>query len=113
MKFPEKYRCKDPLGREHKAGDQYGAFFIKRLGCKDLFIIANSGNDWDHVSVSCRGSVPTWEDMCFVKSLFWDEDETVVQFHPRKSEYVNFANNCLHLWKFNDGDFPTPPSWMV
>lgn len=68
--------------------------------------------DWEHVSVSMRNRCPTWEEMCHLKALFWSEDETVVQFHPPKADYVNFARHCLHLWKYR-GEIPRPPSWMV
>lgn len=40
------------------------------------------------------------------------EEETVVQFHPPESEYVNNHLYCLHLWK---PPYPVilPPSIMV
>lgn len=27
------------------------------------------------------------------------EEEEAYQIHPKKSEYVNVQENCLHLWK--------------
>jgi hypothetical protein len=51
--------------------------------------------------------------MCFVKNLFWDPDECVVQFHPPESEYINNHPNVLHLWRNNRIRFPMPPSIMV
>ena len=33
-----------------------------------------------------------------------DEEEKVVQIHPKKSEYVNMTE-ALHLWRPIDGDF--------
>ena len=50
--------------------------------------------------------------MCFVKDLFWDETETVIQFHPPRSEYVNNHNFCLHLWRHKEGH-RLPPSILV
>jgi hypothetical protein len=50
--------------------------------------------------------------MCFVKSLFWDDEETVIQFHPAVSAYVNNHSHCLHLWK-PPFDMPLPPSILV
>ena len=47
--------------------------------------------------------------MCKVKDLFWGEEETVLQFHPRKSEYVNAHPRCLHLWKQVGVDVKLPP----
>lgn len=86
-----------------------------------LFIISSGSDDltkWEHVSVSKRhkflrqSPLPTWEDMCFVKKLFWGDDETVLQFHPKASEYVNNAP-VLHLWKKKGEDFELPPSLLV
>lgn len=85
-----------------------------------LRVISSDGHGWEHVSVSVRPSrkggkrkkLPTWDDMCFVKSLFWDEEEAVIQYHPAKSEYVNIAE-VLHLWKPVSAEIPTPPTWMV
>ena len=51
--------------------------------------------------------------MCQVKDLFWEEEEVVVQFHPKKSEYVNMHEGCLHLWRSTEKEFPTPPSILV
>ena len=56
--------------------------------------------------------IPTWEDMCRLKEIFFRDDEAVIQIHPQKSEYVNNMPNCLHLWKYQ-GDMPLPPAWMV
>ena len=54
----------------------------------------------EHVSIALiNGRMPTWEDMCWVKDQFWKPEEAVVQIHPRKSEYVNMVDNCLHLWR--------------
>jgi hypothetical protein len=60
---------------------------------------------WEHVSIDLyKHRLPTWEEMCYVKNIFWDEEEEVVQIHPRKSEYVNMAE-ALHLWRPVNGDW--------
>ena len=41
------------------------------------------------------------------------DEEGVMQLHPKKSRYVNFAENCLHLWRPIDAEIPTPPTYMV
>ena len=51
--------------------------------------------------------------MCFIKDLFFNEDETVVQYHPAKSDYVNNNPYVLHLWRPTDQDIPQPPTFMV
>jgi hypothetical protein len=77
--------------------------------------IASDGAGWEHVSVSFFGSTktPSWEIMCRVKDLFWDESDWVIQFHPPKDEYVNNHPGCLHLWRSLDSKQPTPPSILV
>lgn len=81
-----------------------------------LKVIASDGDGWQHVSVSFadRPTTPSWEIMCIIKDLFWEPEDVVVQFHPRKSDYVNHHPGCLHLWRCTDGrEFPTPPTYMV
>ena len=54
---------------------------------------------WEHVSIELFARrLPTWEEMCFIKELFWEDEEMVVQIHPKKSEYVNMVE-ALHLWR--------------
>lgn len=74
-------------------------------------VVWSYGGGWEHVSVApLNGSLPTWDDMCFVKDLFFDDEDWVVQFHPAHSEYVNNMPNCLHLWKPINNVLPKPPS---
>ncbi len=74
---------------------------------------------WEHVSVTVShkkkeaSRCPTWEEMCFVKNMFWNEDEVVVQYHPAKSDYVSMHPFCLHLWKPIGVTLPTPDPLMV
>jgi hypothetical protein len=105
-------------------GDRFGSF---KLRCPEsstwLLIIASAGEDWlecgfvppawEHVSVSTVQRCPTWEEMVYVKDLFWGPEETVIQLHPPKSEYVNNHPNCLHLWKPVGIALPMPPSTTV
>lgn len=72
-----------------------------------------SGEPWDHVSVSRIDKIPTWEEMCFVKHLFFDESECVVQYHPPEKNYINEHPNVLHLWKKCGEPFPMPPEMCV
>ena len=59
---------------------------------------------WEHVSVAPynKAIMPSWEEMCRIKDIFWSEEEMVLQIHPPKSQYVNIQTNCLHLWKPKD-----------
>lgn len=80
---------------------------------KVILVIASDGMGWEHVSVSLPSRCPTWEEMCYIKNLFWDETDTVIQYHPPKSEYVNAHPYCLHLWRKIGYEFPLPESIMV
>lgn len=78
-------------------------------------IIVSNGAGWEHVSVSPmkKHIIPSWEDMCFIKSLFWNEDEAVIQIHPAKSDYVNNIPNCLYLWRCSYKEMVLPPKILV
>lgn len=110
----EKYRFTHPLFGPSPKGSLYGAF-KKTFYDKTLMMIASDGegDGWEHVSASFPNCCPTWEQMCFVKSLFWGDDETVIQFHPKTSEYVNNHPYCLHLWKKKSNEYELPPSILV
>jgi hypothetical protein len=83
-----------------------------------LAIQASDGVDpiaegWEHVSVSTRHRCPTWLEMCFVKDLFFESSECVIQFHPPRSRYKNVHPYCLHLWRNNKVETATPPLLLV
>jgi hypothetical protein len=119
FKVPEKFRIQDgPLESDKSYGNN-GAFRIPHNG----LIIATISSDeigWEHVSVSIKkkngtqiNRCPTWEEMCLVKDLFWDDEDVVIQYHPKKSEYINNHKYCLHLWRPNNKNFETPSKYMV
>jgi len=99
-------------------GDRFGAFLMPGPCARPLKILATDGQErdgmgWEHVSVSAHKRPPNWREMCFVKDLFWSDDECVVQFHPKASEYVNNLSTCLHLWRYTQQEFPQPPASLV
>lgn len=115
--LPDKLRKARVEGED--SDGPYGAFVIQGPCGERLVIIANDAPagdvaalGWEHVSVSTRRRAPNWTEMCFVKDLFWDEEEAVVQFHPPRSQYVNIFPYCLHLWRHKSGH-QTPPSHLV
>jgi hypothetical protein len=113
------------MGTRPREGE-YGAFDLESPdpGWR-LALICDDGTDaavpeslgWEHVSVHAyrRGSIrtPNWREMAYVKGLCWDDEDVVVQYHPRKSEYVNMHPHVLHLWRSRTHVFPTPPPILV
>jgi hypothetical protein len=89
-------RLSHPLGGY---GDERNGAAIVKINGVALRVIFSDGMGWDHVSVSLPSRCPTWTEMCAVKDLFFDDCDTVVQFHPAAAEYVNLHSNCLHLWR--------------
>lgn len=78
-------------------------------------VICSTGAGWEHVSVSPykRRITPSWDDMCRIKDMFWNDDEAVIQIHPKKADYVNNLANCLHLWRCTYKEMVLPPSILV
>lgn len=94
--------------------ETFGMFFVKHPRTGRRFkVMVGDGSGWDHVSVSLERRCPTWDEMCWIKNLFFEAEERVVQFHPPVAEYVTNCKNCLHLWKLQHEEFPSPPEWMV
>lgn len=113
---PEKYRVTSgQYGSDSSFGNN-GAFSFSR-GRTQFCIIASDGEGWEHVSVHCisdgKERTPTWSEMCFIKSLFWDEQDCAIQYHPAKSEYVNMHKFTLHLWKPVNATIPIPDKILV
>lgn len=108
---PEKFRVVHPA---YGAGDEFnGTFVIKLKHSQVVRVIASNGMGWEHVSVSREDRCPTWDEMCQIKAMFWDDSDCVIQYHPPASEYVNLHKNCLHLWRPIGIDLPMPDSIMV
>jgi len=127
MPFPatvEHARIREPSDiYATKTGDLFGAFLFRNPFQPDngdaLRVVANNASRdsfwWEHVSVSTATRCPTWPEMCFIKDLFWHEDECVVQYHPALKDYVNHHPYTLHLWRptKQSDRMPTPPSILV
>lgn len=95
-------------------GITYGYLIYPGRGIDLNVIFAQADDGWEHVSVSGRRRCPNWPEMCEIKSLFWDDDDLVLQYHPPKSDYVNTHPHCLHMWRNERlGDPPLPPKGAV
>ena len=114
MKVPESNRRQFP-GYQSNPGDPFGVFVFPSnsvTGLRAMKAIACDGLEtgWDHVSVSLLEDrrCPSWKEMCFIKSQFWDDSECVAQFHPPASDNINHHPGCLHLWRWTKCEFPMP-----
>lgn len=95
-----------------------GAYQVQGPCGESLRIVASMGETageqgWEHVSVSTHRRTPNWIEMCFVKDLFWRPDETVMQLHPPRDEWISNHPYCLHMWRHKTMTIPMPPSILV
>jgi hypothetical protein len=108
------YRKVHPVLGGSPSGASHGYFEIV-TGLEVLRVVSSgqatpaSKMRWEHVSVSLSSRCPTWDEMCRVKELFWQDDETVVQLHPPKSLHFNLHRFCLHLWRDSQQVQELPP----
>jgi len=136
MRAPEKFRLKNhpTLGSDasygcngffviphHKIiGYYYNCMISDGMGwqhvsitlTKDKRILTGNGKPTGKVVVETVERCPNWEEMCFIKDIFWSKDEAVMQIHPPERDYVSNHHYCLHLWKPDVG-FPLPEAIMV
>lgn len=107
INYPEK----DRVGGE---SGEPGAFLVKDYKNTKIFVVASDRLGWDHVSVSLSDRCPTWEEMCYIKNIFWLPESWVMQLHPPVKDNISTCDTCLHLWAPNSGrTIPIPPILMV
>lgn len=113
----DRYRAVHPSLGDSPGGANYG-FFVAQFRGSTLRMIssgsnpnplANDRSQWEHVSVSLEHRCPTWDEMQFVKEIFWKDEEVVIQIHPAKEDYINFHPYTLHLWRPQIDPIPLPP----
>ncbi len=111
---PETNRIREGRqGTARNSGNNGAFLFRTQPGRAELFAVASDGMGWEHVSVSARVRCPTWEEMCWIKGIFWGQEDCVIQFHPPSSQYVNVHPNCLHLWRPIGKKILMPETWLV
>lgn len=101
----------------------YGAFRLPGPLGMTLVVVASDGRDWqeaglegppwEHVSVSLRRRCPTWQEMEYVRDLFWLPEELVLQFSVPRAKHINAHPHCLHLWRPLGMEIPLPPPSTV
>jgi hypothetical protein len=107
-----KYKQPDPYTGAMYANDLDGLYFIPRKGVM-LRAIASDGLGWEHVSVSTETRCPTWDEMEFIRELFWRDDETVMQLSVPRADHINQHPYCLHWWRPIGLDIPRPDAILV
>lgn len=119
-----KYRVREGQMASDDSYGIVGCFQIPFPNGLTIFdVISTNGKcmkpEWEHVSVKAhdKGSkvwrCPKWNEMCFIKDLFWEKNESVIQFHPEESEYVNNHPAVLHLWRPVEFEITLPPRLFV
>lgn len=82
-----------------------------------LCTVASDGDGWDHVSVDAKTATgnrcPTWDEMDYVRKLFFRGDEWVMQLHAPASRHINQHRSTLHLWRPQNETIPTPLPYMA
>ena len=128
---PEQYRIQVRNASQSTPGELWGYFMVPHTNGRAFLCMACDGmqdpNDpipeiavgWEHVSVSInkrggtlKSKLPSWTEMCLIKSLFWGPEDVVVQYHPAESKYVDYKE-VLHLWRYTLAPFPTPDVRLV
>ena len=117
--FLNKHRKRHPFWRGPDVNTGWNGLFefnLPGLETRPIRCVSSNGHGWEHVSVSFPNhhkSCPSWPLMCAIKDLFWDAEDTVVQFHPAKSQYVNNHPGCLHLWRPTEATLPVPDMMLI
>lgn len=122
FKTPNQYRDRThpKMGSDNTAGNN-GFFNIPHHKISNYVfrVMASDGMGWEHISVSVAqkdknaSRCPTWFEMCYIKDLFWDAEDCTIQYHPKKSQYVNVHEFCLHIWRPINAEILQPPREMA
>lgn len=92
---------------------QIRAYYNDPVTRKSYWCKFTKAQGWEHVTVAGNHKVPDWELMCKIKDIFWSEEECCIEYHPRKSQYINNNEYCLHIWRPVDEMLPEPPTILL
>ena len=93
--------------------DGFDGYYTDPVSAKQYYFVFSWGEVWEHLSVSRRNQTPSWDIMCKMKEIFWNDKEVCVEYHPAKKDYINAHEHCLHIWRPINKKLPTPPSILV
>lgn len=82
------------------------AYRSKSLGLVVISSVSKEADNkfWQHVSVSRKSRLPSYDDLKLVKSMFIGDDKEAYQVFVKESNHVNIHPYCLHLWSCLDGN---------
>lgn len=96
-----------------------GYFFLPRVGKKETtmksgFFLCRAQlfEGWRIIAVNVptEGRSPTWEELKWVRSFFFDEADVLQMYLPGKSTYIDDNTYWLHLFFMEDAAAErTPP----
>ena len=94
---------------EETANEIAGWIFI--AGKYKASVVCNWDNEWEHVSMRPLkySIIPDLNDICYLKNIFFNKDETVIQIYKNTCS----MKNCLHLWRCAYQDVLLPPCFMA
>jgi hypothetical protein len=100
-------------GRNGPGGWTASRALIRVIASRGDVDAADEESRWDHVSVSLADRCPTWEEMEFVKRLFFKPGEVAFQLHVPPARHISNHEFCLHIWRPVDREIPLPPESLV
>ena len=121
LHYLEKYRVLSGTFASGPELGMNGVFIIPHPAQKkvEFICIVSDKGGWKHISVSMQRQLPrrketvkrcpTWDEMCYIKQLFFEAEESAVQYHPPESQYKNLHPFVLHLWRPLEIEMPFPP----
>lgn len=107
-----KFRIHSPNYEIVPDDDIQGIFLIPYMDY-ELKVMCGVGDGWDHVSVSLNNREPYWPEMEFIRRLFFENGETVLQIHPPIAQHINLHPYVLHLWRAWHVEYTLPPRYML
>lgn len=82
-------------------------------GSDKALVCVSRGLGWEHLSVSFKNKIPSWEVMQEMKEMFFEDTEDAFQYHPTKDDYINNNEYTLHIWRPLEIEIPKPPHITV
>lgn len=88
-----------------QSGEDGSAYqHINGLMVISSWAVEDDGKKWQHVSMSRKSRLPSYDDIQMVKEHFIGDDSKALMVFPSKDKHVNIHKFCLHLWHCLEGD---------